>query len=52
MEEIAVMVIDKKEHNSDGSVEGLIKIGLESRLPFMVKEENVNEKLVKNIIFN
>lgn len=52
IEEIAVMVIDKKEQNRDGGVEGLIKIGLESRLPLIEKEENVNMNLIDKILLN
>ena len=52
MEEIAVMFIDKKKHNSDGSVEGLIKIGMESRLPLIEQEENIHRELINGIMLN
>jgi hypothetical protein len=40
------MALDKKQLKLEGSVEGLIKIGLEGRLPLIAREEKVHKELI------
>lgn len=52
IEEAAIAIIDRKELNKGGSVEGLLPIKIEDRFPVIRDVKSVNEKLVENILMN